>query len=458
MSDIATRADVSRLFGRAAFGATAADLTKWAGQPYATVVDSLFPPGPPGTAGRLPDHDVAEQAYNENQLSDLAPAQRWWLERMRTTTYPLEERMTLFWHDHFATAYLGSPDVGMVMVQNKTLRANALGSFRTLANAMTVDCAMLVWLNGIANRAGGVNENYAREFLELFTLGVKPQVYTETDIREAAKAFTGWTANTGIRVGQFTAARHDTTVKTVLGRTVGGHLPGSPAEALEYQEVLEAALAHDGGVTASRFVAYKLVQQFGYEPDAGLANDPVVADVAAALRAGDAWDIRAAVRTMFLHDGWRYATRTLVRSPIQMLIHGARVLNFPSPMPYGSVYWPQAVQPVMQGAGQAPFLPPNVGGWQHGQGWLSQTTNLGRYQALFALVDYFRGMDWQTWAPWPASTDLAGWAAYMGLPGFGTNTTLRLQEYLADPQVPDEKTRQLSMFLLAGSSPEWQVM
>jgi uncharacterized protein (DUF1800 family) len=461
VADLATSSDVSRLFGRAAFGATAADMSKWTGQPYETVVDSLFPPGPPGTLGRLPQIDEGEEAVQEYQTQDVASGWRWWLERMRITPYPLEERMTLFWHDHFATAYLGEPDVGMLMIQNKTLRANALGSFRTLANAMTTDAAMCVWLNSIANHEGGVNENYAREFFELFTLGVNPQVYTETDIREAAKAFTGWLVNGSTRTSQFVPTRHSTGVKTVLGRSVGGHLPGSPEEALEYTEVLDAALAHDGGRSASMFVAYKLVQQFGYEP-VDPTTDYVVVDVARDLRAGGYWDIKAAVRTMLLHPYWRYASAQqgydLVRSPVEVIVHAAKTLGYPSPNPYGSLYWPQAVQPIIDRTGQVPFLPPNVGGWPHGLNWLSQTTNLARYDAVLAVVQYFHNLALEYVRPLPASDDLDDWAWYMGLPGFTTNTRLRLQEFLDDPQTVNEVEKQLSMFVLIGTSPDWQVM
>jgi uncharacterized protein (DUF1800 family) len=462
MSDVATSTDVSRLFGRAAFGATTNDLHTWTGGSYGAAVDSLFPPGPPGTIGRLPYTDDWEQSVTEYQTTDVGTAQRWWLERMRVGPYPLEERLTLFWHDHFATAALGEPDVGTAMLQNRTLRANALGSFRTLANAMTVDAAMLYWLNGIANREGGVNENYAREFFELFTLGVFPQVYTETDIREAAKAFTGFAVNTTLRAAQFSAPRHTPGTKTILGRTVGGHLPGSPEEALEYTEVTEAALAHDGGRTVSRFLAYKLVLEFGYSPNtANLAGDPVVEAVASAIRAGDAWDLRAGVRTMLLHPGWRYASSAsgydLVRSPVEIIVHAAKILNYP-PVPWGSLLWPQQVMPAAERTGQLLFLPPNVGGWPNGLAWLSQVSNLARYDVMVTLVTYWKNLGLDTLGAMPPSGDLDAWAWYMGLPGFGTNTTLRLREFLADPGTTVEVEKQMSMFILVGCCPEWQVM
>jgi uncharacterized protein (DUF1800 family) len=460
MSATATRADIARLFGRAAFGATKKDLDTWAGQPYAAAVDSLFPPGPPGTVGRLPQADEAEQAVQDYQTSDVPQAYRWWLDRMRATPYPLEERMTLFWHDHFATAAIGSPDPGLVMLQNKTLRLHALGSFRALANAITVDAAMVIWLSGIANHVGGVNENYAREFLELFTLGTVPQVYTETDIREAAKAFTGFTVNTVTRLSEFVPTSHDTTVKTVLGQSIGGHLPGSPQEAAEYSEVTAAALAYDGGRTSSRFVAYKLVQQFGYEVTGSPASDPVVEDVAAALRANDAWDIRAAVRTMLLHPGWRDAdpARRLVRSPVEVMVHAAKVLGYPNPTVYGSLLWPNAIQPIIERTLQVPLLPPNVGGWPHGLDWLSQVTTLARYDVIYTIVQYFHNAGLSFVNALPASGDLTAWAAYMGLDAFATNTTLRLEEYLDDPGTADEIQKQIGMFVLVGTSPDWQVI
>jgi uncharacterized protein (DUF1800 family) len=462
MADAATRSDVARLFGRAAFGATRADLAAWEGRPYADAVDSLFPPGPPGASGRLPQADEAERLAAEHYTETLTYGQQWWLERMRTTPYPLEERLTLFWHDHFATGYVNPPDTGHLMVQNQTLRMNALGSFRDLANAMTIDVAMLFWLNGIASSVYGVNENYAREFLELFALGVFPQVYTETDIRQAGRAFSGWTVNTGARVPVFTEARQVPGPKTVLGRTIGGYPPGDARKAAEYREVTEAALAWDGGRTASRFLAYKLVIELGYQPnEADLASDPVVEDVAAALRAGDAWSIRAGVRTLLLHPGWRYAPALpdglLVRSPVELLVHGAKVLGVSLSYTGGGMQ-SNTISAAVARAGQDLLLPPSVGGWPNGVGWLSQTTNLGRYELFNLLSKQFRDEQRTFVTPWPASGDLAGWAAFMGLPGLTTSTTLRLQEYLASPGTLVELDKQSSMFLLVGSSPDWQVM
>ena len=463
MPDLASRADVARLFGRAAFGATRADLDRWAGQPYEAVVDGLFPPGPPGTVGRLPQADEAYRVAVETNVNNQPLAQRWWLERMRTTPYPLEERMTLFWHDHFATAIGGRPNVGDMVQQNQTLRMHALGSFRDFANAMTVDPSMLFWLNGITNHRGGVNENYAREFFELFTLGVLPQVYTEADVREAAKAFTGFVVNAATRAAQFTPARHNLDVKTVLGRTFGGWPQADARNPVEYKEVTEAALAHDGGRTSSRFLAYKLVTEFGYPPpEPDVTTDPVIEAVAAAIRADDAWDIEAGVRTMLLHPGWRnpdpIAAGQLVRSPIELVVHASKVLGLPCDFAGGTSQNGLALTATNR-AGQSPLVAPSVAGWPNGANWLSNTTTLARYDMFNTLMKGFRTEQRdKALTPLPASADIAGWTSFMGLDSLSASTTLRLQEYLAAPGTTVELDKQTSMFILVGSSPDWQVL
>jgi uncharacterized protein (DUF1800 family) len=463
VADLATRQDIARLFGRAAFGATGADHDRWVGKPYADAVDSLFPPAGSDPLARAVQADEAMRLYTANNyLNDVYGAGRWWLERMRTTPYPLEERMTFFWHDHFATAYTGDPDIASILQQNQTLRQYALGSFRDLANAMLVDPAMLVWLNGINNHVAGVNENLAREFFELFTLGTVPQVYTETDIRQAARVLTGWTVNPTLHSSAFTEARHDLTRKTVLGRSIGGWAAGDPRHATEYRELTEAALAHDHGKTVSQFLAYRLVLQFGYVPDVtNLAGDPLVQDVAWAIRAGDAWDLRKGVRTMLLHPKWRYADasagRQLVRSPVEVAVHAAKVLGVPLDAAFGTFTTNEIVLQTAH-AGQQPFLPPNVGGWPNGLGWLSQTTTLGRYDLLYVVWLAYLNQQRHQVAPPPPSADLAYWAWFMGLAGFSTSTTLRLREYLAAPGTTAELDKQAGMFVLAGSSPDWQVM
>ena len=462
MATPATRDDVARLFGRAAFGATKNDLDVWTGKDYATVVDSLFPPATPAP---IPLNDEAGRTQLESETFNLQPAQKWWLERMRSTPYPLLERVTLFWHNHFATAFTGAPDVGHMMIQNNTIRTHALGDFRKLLHALTVDGAMLYWLSGFQNRGGAINENYARELFELFTMGTIPQQYTETDIRQAAKALSGWVVNAN-RKGQFSPGRHDKSVKTIFGQRIGGYPANDARETTEYQEVCNLALNED---TTALFLAYKMVCAFAYIPDTtDLINDPdpLVNAVAMALRPpwtdpGGAWDITRALKALFNHNAFRYAQRgtgqAVVREPIVLAVHLAKVLAL-SLNNNNATGW----QPLyaLGRMAQTPFRPPNVAGWPMGTDWLSAPTMLGRYNLgeHWAQVHASQGATTAATVKLPASTDLTAWIAFMGLGSLSTATRNRVNAYLANPGTSDEPTKQRSVLVLLAASPDWQVM
>ena len=455
MATPATRLDVSRLFARAAFGATKADLDLWEGKDYAQVVDALLAPP---TQAPAPLADEAVRVTLESETYNLQPAQKWWLERMRSTPFPTLERMTLFWHTHFATAYTGAPDVGHMVKQNQTLRTHALGDFRALLHAMTVDGAMLYWLSGFQNRRTAINENHARELFELFTMGTKPQQYTETDIREAAKALSGWVVNAQ-RVGVFDGNRHDRTVKTVLGRTMGGYPANDAREKVEYQEVCDAALAKS--ITAT-YVAYKMVCAFAYVPDTDdlVADpDPLVTAVANALR--PAWDIKAALRTLLLHNAFRYSQRgtgqAVVRSPIELCVHLAKILSANLNNNNETGWMPVS---ALQRMGQTPFRPPNVGGWPMETDWLSAATTQGRYNLGDLLGRVWASQKATTAATvtLPPSTNLGAWQAFMGLHAFSALLWQQLGAYLANPGTNDEPTKQRGILILIASSPDWQVI
>ena len=461
MATPATRADVARLFGRAAFGATKKDLDIWTGQDYALVVDALIPPATPVP---VPLSDESTRTTLETNQYDVGQAQRWWLERMATTPFPALERMSLFWHSHFATAYTSAPDVGQMMKQNNTIRTHAFGDFRTLLHALTVDGAMLYWLSGFQNRRGAINENHARELFELFTMGTIPQTYSETDIREAAKSLSGWVVNSN-RVGVFDTNRHDRTVKTVFGTTVGGYPANDAREAVEYKEVCALALRQ---ATTARYVAYKMVCSYAYVPDtADLVNDPdpLVDAVANALRPATptgVWDITKAFKTMLLHNNFRYAQRgtgqALVRSPIELAVHLARVLGISFTNNNETSWMPLNVLSRMA---QTPFRPPNVGGWPMGLDWLSAVTVQGRYNLgeMFGRVHASQALNPSAATTLlPASNDLAAWPAFVGLASLSPLTLQRVQAYLANPQTGDEKTKQRSVLALIVSSPDWQVL
>jgi len=448
-----TREDVCRLLGRVAFGATAKDIDEWTGKPYADLVDRLLAvptaPAGPDEAGRLLG------ATPGLAVGADFTARLWWMERMRSTPFPLLERMTLFWHGHFATAIKPPPLVptaAQVVQQVETLRTNATGNFRTIVRLMTIDAAMLMWLNGNENRVPNPNENYARELFELFTLGKRPQVYTEKDIREAARALTGWFVVPGSELAvAFDAGRHDTGNKQVLGRTIVNK------GAQEFLDVVDAALAQP---VAPLFLAYKLVQEFAYVPrtrNVLTAPDPLVKKVAATLVSSD-WDVAKAMRTLMLADEFRLGSalkgQQRVRQPVEQVVAACKALG---------VYADNGalLEPLTR-MGQLLLTPPNVGGWPVGGGWLSPVTQLGRYDLAFLLSDglslnpgHLREMALHDY---PDPDDLAGWTKLFGLPALSATTANAIRAFLAKRKSDPANERQAGVVALILSSPEWVVM
>lgn len=455
MPDALTRHDVASILGRVAFGATQADLDNWTGRSQDELADHLMAvPEDPAAFSAQPDEierlsvtAAATSANKQNGRAQLQAAQGWWHERMRTTAWPLLERMTLFWHDHFATG-LGQPypDVAMMLNQNQTQRTHALGNFAELLAGMTVDPAMLHWLDGARSVTGKPNENYAREFFELFTLGVSPQQYTEGDIREAARAFTGWTVN-GQRAAAFDARRHDAGLKTVLGRRI------TDLGAEEHIAVRDAALALP---IASRFVAWKLVQKLAYDPgkiDLMSDSDPLVARVAAKLR--ETWNLRAALDVLLRSAEFRRRPMQLARQPIEQAVHACKAL--------GVAADGAQVSQALDAMGQKLFEPPNVGGWPVDEEWLAPGTTLARYRLATFVEAEARRQAGTVDLPvgprmLPAADDLVQWAARFGLAGFTPNTERTLRDYLSATAKAPVAQRQKGVMTLVISSPDWTVM
>jgi uncharacterized protein (DUF1800 family) len=443
MTQPMTRTDVSRLLGRVAFGATARDLDLWTGREYGDLVDALLdvatlPAQPP-----LPD-EPQRRALATNPEAGEVDARLWWLERMRTTPAPLLERMTLLWHGHFATGVRYPPGVPELMIQNQTLRTYALGNLVDLVAAVNVDPAMLFFLNGFQNCPPRANENYGREFFELFTLGKHPQVYTEHDIREAARAFTGWSVGADF-TAVFTPDRHDRRSKRILGKTVGDL--GQD----EHRKVTEIALAQP---VASRFFAFKLVANLAYVP-AGADNvmtskDPLLTKVAATLRSSK-WDVKAAVRVLLLADEFRFAkgSHQLVRQPVEAVVHAAKALDV--------AFDPTLVHYVDK-MGQTVFNPLNVGGWPLGRNWVSPVAAVARYDAGLTLHRMASAVTTTAVNPLPDPDDVPGWARRLGHHGFGPNTTAAVKAYLRRVPNASAADRQAGTLALLLSSPEWVVL
>lgn len=281
----------------------------------------------------------------------------WWLREMSTTVSPLSERMTLFWHNHFVSAQPKVRYAQLMYRQNVLLREHALGRFDTLLHAIAKDPAMLIYLDSATSRQGAPNENFAREVMELFTLG--EGAYSESDIKEAARAFTGWSIDPEQGSFLFRRGLHDTGVKTVLGRS----------GAFDGDAVLEVLLAQP---TAAEFIVSRLWREFvSPQPDGAR-----VRVIARQFRASG-WRIDLAVRALLLQpevveggiDG------ALVKAPVELMIGMVRQSG-------GSIAVPASAAVAAAGMGQNLFSAPNVRGWPGGDAWITTQTLLARKQFI----------------------------------------------------------------------------
>jgi len=276
----------------------------------------------------------------------------WWANRMLNTHRPLEEKLTLFWHGHFATENSKVRDYRLLLNQLETLRRNANGSFRTLLVALSRDPAMLVYLDNRKNVKGHANENYAREILELFSLGVGN--YSEHDIKEAARAFTGW-GNIGLT---FVDRKdlHDDGAKNFLGET--GDFDG--------EQVIDVILKQPA---AAEFISGKLYRFLVRED----LPAPLRAELAARLR-DRSYAFKPLLKTIFLSKDFyseaSYATQ--VKSPVALVVSTYRKLGL-TEVP-GTVNFPRVTAEL----GQALGNPPNVKGWDAGRTWINPSTLLQR--------------------------------------------------------------------------------
>jgi hypothetical protein len=295
----------------------------------------------------------------------------WWASRMLTTPRPLEEKLTLFWHGHFATGDAKVRDYRMMLRQNEMLRRNADGTLRALLVGILKDPAMLVYLDNGENVKAHPNENFGRELLELFTMGVGH--YSERDVREAARAFTGWTND--VLAFRFDDAQHDFGGKTFLSRT--GPLDGT--------DIIDTILAQDA---TGEFVAAKLYRYFVRDD----ISPALKAELGRSFKAGG-YQIKPLLKRIFLSKDFYSppSTATQIKSPVVLVISTYRKMGLrelPTIPDFGR----------LTGAlGQTLFDPPNVAGWAGGRTWITPATLMQRgnlfRDVLFADAKTFRAPD-----------------------------------------------------------------
>ena len=311
---------------------------------------------------KLRDMSDEERRQFRKKIRERAiDLQAWWLREMVDTPSPLTERMTLFWHNHFTSSLRKVKSPQLMFRQNALLRRHAMGSFRALVHEIARDPAMILYLDNITNRRGKPNENFARELLELFTLGEGH--YSEQDIKEAARAFTGWTVNR--RTGDYRFARrwHDGGEKRFMGRR--GRLDGD--------DVIEIVLQQE---QVAHHIARKLWRAFVSEtPDAA-----AVARIAVAFRGSD-YDIAAALEAALMTpEFWDPAHRgTLVKAPTDLIVGAVHQFEM-TPPNY------RMLAHISGRLGQRLMVPPNVKGWPGGTAWITADTLLIRQQLLTAFT------------------------------------------------------------------------
>ncbi|WP_133648885.1 DUF1800 domain-containing protein [Paraburkholderia flava] len=284
----------------------------------------------------------------------------WWVREMVTTPSPLTERMTLFWHNHFTSGQDKVAYPQLMAKQNALLRRDALGNFGAMLHDVAKDPAMLLYLDGAGSRKGKPNENFAREVMELFTLGEGH--YSQRDVSEAARAYTGWTLDPDTQAYVWRAAMHDDGIKTVLGQS--GTFDGD--------ETLDILLARPETAT---FVVTKLWREFVSD-----TPDPAQVAVVAGRFRASRYDIKVALRGLFLSDAfWSDDNRgVLVKSPVEFVVGALRAFD----IGYDTT---ASFATTIRNLGENLFYPPNVKGWPGGETWINSSTLLARKQFVEQL-------------------------------------------------------------------------
>jgi len=293
---------------------------------------------------------------------EMIDLRRWWLDRMLNGPAPLLEKMTLFWHGHFATSIQKVRDAYWMWLQNDMLRRNAFGNFAALVKKISRDPAMMIYLDLQQSRQEHPNENWARELMELFTVGIGN--YTEQDIRESARAFTGYRIDFTTQQFRFAPFQQDQRAKTFMGRT--GNLNGD--------DIIDTLVSMPA---CAQFIGRKLWRFFAEDEPSPTTVD----SVAATIRKRN-FEMRPILREILTSTEF-YSDRAMgsqIKSPVQYIVQTSKMLGAAPAAPI-------ALQNAMRQMGQILFAPPNVKGWDGGKEWISTSTLLFRYNFANYLIN-----------------------------------------------------------------------
>ena len=357
---------MAHLLRRAGFGANRDELEHYLEMGYDGAVEALLNPTDPGN---MPDDLIRRYHVDQSELRDLPGSAAYWMYRMISTSCPMEEKTALFWHGLFATGYTKLNQARSLLNQVEMFRRSGLGSFEELLVELSKDPAMIVWLDNNENHGASINENYGRELLELFSMGIGN--YTEEDVKECARAFTGWTLGNAeymaIRAAKdsiwpygriawhfdYRDEDHDDGEKTFLGET--GRFHGEDIIAIIVKQEATA-----------RFVATRLFQFFGAD-EITEAGEKIIEEMMATYFSSG-YQIRDMLRTLF-HSGFfksEEARFARVKGPVEMVVGAVRMAgNYRDP--YLGI---ESVSNTMFYMGQGLLRPPTVEGWHEGAEWI----------------------------------------------------------------------------------------
>ncbi|HLY83815.1 MAG TPA: DUF1800 domain-containing protein [Acidimicrobiales bacterium] len=469
-----TRSRIAHLYRRAGFGARPDELDAAVGKGYEATVEALLsglrsadpagdavaPPqlavyhAPPTSTSADPLAKLAanrQQQMNQNQ--EILALQGWWLNRMIVTSTPLREKLTLLWHNHFATGFVKVRNAALMYRQNQLFRSMGSGNFEVLTQAIAKDPAMMYWLDTQTDVASHPNENFARELMELFTLGIGN--YTEDDVKAGARCFTGWAFNPMTGDYVLRARLHDSGWKTLLGQT--GAWGG--------EDVVRIVTHHPASL---KWIPAKLWSHLAYPVS---TDDPIVAGLAAGYQRD--LDITSLLRAIFLHPGFTSpaARGGLVKQPIEYVVGIARAFGLDASgqqvrdldpaggvagltpgraangttttLPPRRATKPVALPGLLRTLAQEPFDPPNVAGWPQNEYWLTTATAQLRLQYGYAVGS---AVDLSALSALAPANRADALAHLLSIDGWGPTTAAALNHVAADPA---------TLVALALSTPEY---
>ena len=365
--------------------------------------DSQMPPNVRDQGKRPAPNTPQIVTYATEKRAQINSLTFWWLDRMVLSEHSLRERMTWFWHGHWATSLTKVDDALPMYIQNQTLRKNALGNFSDMSRAMVNDGALIFWLDGQTNTIKAPNENLSRELMELFTIGVNR--YTENDVRETAKALTGYRVDKSTGTVTFLPKQHFTGIINFLG-TSGSFDANSLSDYLVQRE--------DCAKFITERLWYRFISSMNEMKDLSIANE--FSDRR----------IDLLVHALGEHSALDDPAHSMVKSPIDWFVSVCRALNItPSKFSNTSV-----IRNNLNQLGQHPFYPPNVGGWPADQAWLS--TSAAQYRISFATALIKKG-DLTPLSNVPQRDRITALADWLGIAEWSSRTRLALRGSLNDP-------------------------